>query len=140
MKQQISVAADTILKSEWGTLTRELPELPLSSRADPYFKHNCLLLRNLRYDVDERRVRLFVRRVADPISVALGAFESGRHIGKAFVAMESPAVAHQVMAELKGNLLLGRPVVMEFAHLENMEMAIHAKKDRDKNSKADSIG
>ena len=62
-----------------------------------------------------------MRRVAEPVSVQISSYRSGRHVGKAYVAMESPAVAHRVMAELSGNLLLGRPVVMMFVPIDTME-------------------
>lgn len=93
-----------------------------TQEVDANYECNCLLLSNLRHDIKEGHILRFVRKVADPVSVAMSSFDSGRHTGKAYVAMESPALAHRVMAELNGNLIVGRPVVMKFVPADTMKM------------------
>mmetsp|Transcript_41336 Transcript_41336/g.67999 ORF Transcript_41336/g.67999 Transcript_41336/m.67999 type:complete len:201 (-) Transcript_41336:104-706(-) len=121
MKQQLSKASDEILSGDWDTLTAKMTDVTLARHADPDYKETCLLLCNLRYDVTKTHVTRFVSRVAQPISVVMSSYESGRHIGKCYVAFDSPQTAHNVMAELNGNLLLARPVIMLFAPIESME-------------------
>merc|ERR1712204_41138 len=82
--------------------------------------------------VDEASVRKFVGRCARPMSVAMSKYRSGRHIGKCYVAFESVKDAHCVMAELNGNLLRARPVVMEFANIDEEEMDVDEDEDEQK--------
>eukprot|EP01083_Nonionella_stella_P234979 826737_1 len=121
MKQQLSIGTDLILQSNWDKLMEKVSDKTQTMYVDPKYECKCLLLRNLRYDVNEKRIRKFIGRIAQPIGVVMSKYKSGRHIGKCYVAFETAQVAHNVMAELNGNLLFGRPVIMEFAPIESIE-------------------
>jgi len=121
MQKQLANAADVVLSSDWTALTEQISEKSQTMDADPNYECSCLLLKNLRYDVKKEKILQFISRVDKPISIVLSAYKSGRHVGKAYVAMSSPQIAHNVMAELNGNLILGRPVIMQFAPIELMD-------------------
>ena len=124
MRCELSRASERLLVGGWASLTEAQSRRAQTQRADPERTRWCLLLRNLRFDVDERAVRKFVGRCAKALSVAMSTHKkSGRHIGKCYVAFESVRDAHCAMAELNGNLLRGRPVLIEFANIDELEDA-----------------
>ena len=143
MKQQLSVAADAILSSKWRDVTKKISQPSQTQAVDPNYEFSCLLLRNLRYDVTKKQIIQFVKRVANPVSVVMAQYNSGRHVGKAYVALDTPQVAHCVMAELNGNLLLGRPVIMLFTSIEAMQDengAVDGANDNDVDMKPIHLG
>lgn len=129
MKQQLSIASDTILSSSWNILTQKISDKTQTLFADPEYKESCLQFRNLRYDVNKQHIKKFVSRIAKPISIIMSSYKSGRHIGKCYVAFKSPQIAHNVMAELNGNLLFGRPVIILFAPIQSIQDDHHQNND-----------
>jgi len=105
----------------WDIICTKISQPSLESHNDPTFKCNCLIMRNLRYDVSKPFLKRLISRTVKPISVIMSQMNSGSHLGKAIVGFATPHDAHRVMAELNGTLLKGRPVIIRFAPVETVD-------------------
>ncbi len=99
MKQQLVIGNEIILKSNWNKLMGKVSDKTQTISVDPTYECKCLLLRNLRYDVNEKHINKFINRIAKPIGGVMSKYKSERHIGKCYVAFESAQLAHNVKWE-----------------------------------------
>jgi len=119
MQKELKRGMNTMLNGTLDELFKFEAAITTGSLADEELNKNCLLLKNIRWDVTKNELTEWIKKIREPVSIIYNTTKTGKHTGKAFVVFKTVEDAHSVNAELGTTLLKGRRVYMTFVDINS---------------------